>query len=305
MLNVSMSIETPDKTERLDTQTFFEKLFTSLPDAIVVVDSEGRILEANPQTESLFGYACSELLGSRVEILIPERFRSAHAAHRGHFGNHPHIRPMGSGLELFARRKDGSEFPVDIMLSPLETERGRLVLAVIRDITEQKRLEGELRELVSSDPLTRLGNYRRLQEAFDAEIKWFQRTGRSSALLLLDVDGLKAINDAYGHLAGSRALCRLADALRTECRAVDTPARHGGDEFAVILPDTNADGARNLARRVADRLVNDVRNPLHFSYGVAAYPHDGQTLQQLLSAADRPLYEMKKSKRTQNDGQQS
>ena len=289
----------------LDTRTFFEKVFTSLPDAIVVVDSEGRILEANPQTESLFGYACSELLGSRVEILIPERFRLAHAAHHGDYWNHPHIRPMGSGHELYGRRKDGSEFPVDIMLSPLETDRGPLVVGVIRDITERKRLEGELRQLVSSDPLTGLGNYRRLEEAFDQETKWFQRTGRSCALLLLDVDGLKAINDTCGHLAGSRALCRLGDALRVECRAIDTAARHGGDEFAVILPDTNADGARNLARRVASRLSSVVDYPLSFSFGVADYPYDGQTLHQLLSAADRPLYEMKKSKHLQNEGHQS
>ncbi len=289
-------MRTVENTVQLDTRTFFEKLFTSLPDAIVVVDNEGRIAEANPQTESLFGYACSELLGSPIEILIPERFRSSHAGHRGGFGKHPHIRPMGAGLELLGRRKDGSEFPVDIMLSPMETERGRHVLCVIRDMTVQKRLETDLRRLVSSDPLTGLGNYRRLEEAFDTERKWFQRTGRSCALLLLDVDGLKKINDTFGHLAGSRALCRLGDALRAECRAVDTAVRHGGDEFAVILPDTKADGAQSLARRVAGRLASDADNPLCFSYGVAVYPQDGQTLHQLLSFADRPLYEMKKSK---------
>jgi diguanylate cyclase (GGDEF)-like protein/PAS domain S-box-containing protein len=288
----------------LDTRTFFEKLFTSLPDAIVVVDGEGRIAEANPQTESLFGYVCSELLGSPIEILIPERFRSSHAGHRGGFDSHPHIRPMGAGHELFGRRKDGSEFPVDIMLSPLETDRGRHVLCVIRDMTVQKRLEAELRRLVSSDPLTGLGNYRRLEEAFDTERKWFQRIGRSCALLLLDVDGLKAINDTFGHLAGSRALCRLGDALRAECRAIDTAVRHGGDEFAVILPDTKADGAQSLAHRVADRLASDADNPLPFSYGVAVYPQDGQTLHQLLSFADRPLYEMKKSKKIEKKGQQ-
>jgi len=300
-----MSVKNSEKTERLDTQTFFEKLFTSLPDAIVVVDSEGRIVEANPQTESLFGYVCSELLGSRIEILLPERFRSSHEAHRGEYGRHAHARPMGAGLELYGRRKDGSEFPVDIMLSPLETANGRFVLGVIRDITEQKRLEEALRQLVSSDPLTGLGNYRRLEEAFDREAKWFQRTGRSCALLLLDVDGLKAINDTFGHLAGSRALCRLADALRAECRAIDTAVRHGGDEFAVILPDTNADGARSLARRAADRLASGVDNPLHFSYGIAVYPQDGQTLHQLLSFADRPLYEMKKSKRIEYERRQA
>lgn len=288
----------PDKVQRLDTQTLYEKLFASSPDAIVVVDSEGCILEANPQIESLFGYSCNDLLGSPVEILIPERFRPVHSTHRRDYGNNACVRPMGTGLQLHGRRKDGSEFPVDVMLSTVETAGGRFVLGVIRDVTERKHLEAELRQLVSSDPLTGLGNYRRLQEVFEAETKWFQRTGRSAALLLLDLDGLKKINDTHGHHVGSRALCRLASAIQAECRVIDIAARHGGDEFAVILPDTKAEGAQSLARRIASRLAKDREDPpVSFSYGVGAYPHDGKTLNQLLEVADLPLYEMKKSKR--------
>jgi two-component system, cell cycle response regulator len=288
----------PHRTQRPDSKTLFESLFASSPDGIIVVDREGCIKEANPQIETVFGYACSELLGSPVEILIPERFRLVHTAHRNAYSNQPNMRPMGTGMELYGRRKDGSEFPVDIMLSPVETAGGLLVLGVVRDITERKRLEQELRQLALSDPLTGLGNYRRLQEAFETESKWYQRIGRPSALLLLDVDGLKKINDTHGHLVGSRALCRLADVLRAECRAIDTATRHGGDEFSVILPDANAEGARNLADRLTSRLASDGQVPsFSFSYGVAVYSGDVKTLDQLLAVADRALYAMKKSQR--------
>ncbi len=153
-------------------QALFEKLFASSPDGILVVDNEGRILEANPQIESLFGYACSELLGSPVEILIPERFRQAHTSHRSAYSNQANMRSMGTGLELYGKRKDGSEFPVDIMLSPVETDEGQLVMGVVRDITERKQSEEAMRQLALSDPLTGLGNYRRLQVAFDTATKW-------------------------------------------------------------------------------------------------------------------------------------
>ncbi len=118
-----------------------EKTFECCPDALLVCDPDGRIAQCNPQMESMFGYSRSELLGQPVEILIPERFRRIHPAHRGKYISQPRMRAMGIGLELHGRRKDGSEFPVDIMLSPIETAEGRVVLSVIRDITERKKAE--------------------------------------------------------------------------------------------------------------------------------------------------------------------
>jgi PAS domain S-box-containing protein len=121
--------------------TTVRQLLDAAPDAIVVVDAEGRIALVNKQTERLFGYARGDLLGREVEVLIPERFRGAHVGHRTRFVSAPKIRPMGSGLELFGRKRDGAEFPIEVSISPLATPGGMLVSANIRDITDRKRNE--------------------------------------------------------------------------------------------------------------------------------------------------------------------
>ncbi len=137
-------MSSPTTQRTASSQALFEKLFEFSPDAIIVSNLEGKIAEVNGQVEKFFGYDRSELLGQSVEILIPERFRRAHPAHRKDYAFHPQTRPMGMGLELYGRRKDGSEFPVDIMLSPVDTGDGKVVLSVIRDLTEKKRFEEAL-----------------------------------------------------------------------------------------------------------------------------------------------------------------
>lgn len=127
-----------------DTSAFFQTMLETAPDAMVIIDSGGVVAVANNQAELMFGYEREELIGRPVEMLLPERLHIRHAQHRRTFNENPSLRPMGSGLELFARRKDGSEFPVEISLSPVTISSGQYVSSVIRDVSKQKRLEAEL-----------------------------------------------------------------------------------------------------------------------------------------------------------------
>ena len=161
-------------------------------------------------------------------------------------------------------------------------------------LLDNSRLFKQVQHLAISDPLTGLANYRHLIDVLESEIERSGRTDREFSVLLLDLDGLKSINDRFGHLVGSRALRRLADVLRVHSRAVDTPARYGGDEFALVMPETGAQAARQVASRIRERLASQTEQPkISVSVGVAVYPSSGATAERLLMAADEALYAMK------------
>jgi diguanylate cyclase (GGDEF)-like protein len=170
-----------------------------------------------------------------------------------------------------------------------------MALALAAMSAERKYVEAQVRSLAVTDPLTCLANYRMLVDTLDAEIRRFGRTDRPFTLLLLDMDGLKQINDTYGHLTGSRALCRLADILRVHCRSMDTAARYGGDEFAIVIPEADVEDASRVLRRIQNRVASDAEHPpFTVSIGAAVYPADGGTRDALLVAADMALYRMKR-----------
>lgn len=161
-------------------------------------------------------------------------------------------------------------------------------------LLDNAQLFDQVSRLASSDSLTGLANHRRLFEVLETELQRSRRTGRSFGLLLFDLDGLKKINDKYGHLTGSRAIKRLGVALRSNSRTIDTPARYGGDEFALILPESGENEAKQAAVRICEQLANDGEDPaISVSVGLAVYPADGTSIEKLLSAADAALYRMK------------
>jgi diguanylate cyclase (GGDEF)-like protein len=161
-------------------------------------------------------------------------------------------------------------------------------------LLDNARLFSRVRTLAISDSLTGLANYRHLVDVLQNELERSGRTNRSFSVLLMDLDGLKKINDRYGHVIGSRALSRVAAILTLNCRSIDTAARYGGDEFALVLPETNQFAAEQVVDRIRNCLTADEEAPpLSISIGVATFPKCGVTVQQLFEYADRSLYAMK------------
>jgi len=188
----------------------------------------------------------------------------------------------------------------DISLEPLRDANRAIVgcIGVALDITDRKKTEEEIRHQATHDGLTGLVNYREFYAGLEKEVHRAGRSHHSFGLLLLDLDGLKGINDRLGHLAGNRALRRLAKVMKDNCRVSDFAARYGGDEFAILLIDADAERVQQIAQRIANRLSEQPDEPrLSVSIGSAIYPADGQTPQELLETADRRLYRNKKELR--------
>jgi diguanylate cyclase (GGDEF)-like protein len=205
-----------------------------------------------------------------------------------------------NGLGPYARLSPSESFVLLQMWAGI-TAVTSLVLAAV--VAAQRDIQGTWRELAVTDPLTGLANHRQLVQALEAEIKRSRRTAQPLAVVLLDLDGLKQINDRYGHLSGSLAIRRVAEALLGSCRATDTAARFGGDEFALVLPETGEAAAWHVARGVVDRLATDAEKPnLSISVGVAVYPGHGETVEALLNAADVALYETKERRKSRASG---
>jgi diguanylate cyclase (GGDEF)-like protein/PAS domain S-box-containing protein len=265
--------------------------FRALAEAIacgIFVHRGGQLQYVNYVAESMTGYAREELLSMEFWDLI-------HPDHRELIINRGVARHGALGQqEVKILTKNGGERWLDISTAMIEFDGMQASLVSAFDLTEHKHAAEKAQLLAVTDPLTGLGNYRRLVEGFDTEVKRTRRTGRPFAILLLDLDQLKNINDRYGHMIGSQALCRLADVLRIFCRAIDTATRYGGDEFAIILPETTVAGAKHVASRIRSLLATDSFQPrLSASVGVALYPQDGESMEALLRIADRELYAMK------------
>lgn len=275
----------------------FRLLVEAAPDGILQVDAQGRIRQANPAAQAMFGYTEAELVGRSVEILLPEERRGRRARLRAAWRGPPRSRPMAAVPNLTARRRDGSIFPVDIALASLPSGEGGV--AFVRDITERKAYEERLRHQATHDALTGLPNRLLLMDRLAQAIALARREGKRIGVLLLDLDNFKLVNDNFGHLQGDALLMEVATRLHAATRAGDTLARLGGDEFAAVLINVQ-DKAQ--VRYVAERLLGVLAQPVWLgnheivpaaSIGHCLFPDDGDTAETLLRRADAAMYAAK------------
>ncbi|MBK5307169.1 MAG: GGDEF domain-containing protein [Frankiaceae bacterium] len=279
------------------------QLVECAPDGILAVDDEGSILLVNQQVELMLGYRREELINQPVEMLLPDRFRAAHAGYRREFAASPAVRPMGGGGRLRARRKDGTELDVEISLAPLRIGSRTIVGAVIRDITDRAHALADLEHRALHDPLTGLPNRALLMDRLRTALSRQERAGGGTGVLFLDVDHLKAVNDSLGHAAGDALLTSVSERIGAVLRPADTLARLGGDEFVVL---TEQVPAMPELCELSERVLTAVRVPLDHaghdlhpsvSIGVAFARPGRSDADQLLRDADAAMYRAKRARR--------
>ncbi|QJT07485.1 sensor domain-containing diguanylate cyclase [Oceanidesulfovibrio marinus] len=274
-------------------------------DAMIVIDGNGSVQFWNHAAENMFGYLEAEALGMDVHVLVVEeedrKRADAGTAHFAKTGEGPIVGSIG---EFQARRKDGTVFPVEHAVAAFRMHGAWYAVGSVRDKTEQKEAEKELQRLATTDSLTGLANRRHFFDGCRKEIERHKRYGVAVSLLMLDVDLFKKINDTWGHDTGDRVLKEVAAHMLLTLRDVDLCGRIGGEEFAVLLPETDLQGAAEAAERVRASLENicfileeGARVCVTASLGVAEMGGSEDTLQELIKRADDALYEAKETGR--------
>ena len=284
-----------------EAQAMLASVVRSSDDAIITRAIDGRVMSWNPGAERLYGYPEDEAVGQPWGKLIPdelveeerERQRRAYGGERvEHY-------------ETRRRRKDGTLLDVSLTLSPLRDSEGSLIgiSTIARDITQRKRFEAQLKQLANNDPLTGLYNRYRFEEELIEELASGQRYGHPGAVLVLDLDNFKYVNDGFGHGAGDEVLRGISELLRARMRRSDVIARLGGDEFALLLRNADDGHARDVAQDLLERIraytpqVDGQPIRMAASIGVTVIDHGMATAADLIADADRAMYDAKESGR--------
>ena len=290
------------KDELEKSQNQLRAIIHNVMDGIIMINESGEIHGFNPAAEQIFGYSQQEIMGKNVNMLMPEPHRNQHDAYISRYLSTGQGRIIGMrGQEVTAARKSGEQFPVELSLSEMMLGGKRYFIGILRDITERKLTEKKIAHLAHYDYLTDLPNRARFLDNLDHSIALAKRNKYKVAVLFLDLDGFKLVNDTLGHDGGDLLLKVVAKRLKETIRGSDTVARVGGDEFIFVLDNV---GSNENAAFVAKKIIDVLSEPFVIdgrqcrvggSIGISIYPVDSEDNDVLIKQADDAMYLAKQS----------
>jgi diguanylate cyclase (GGDEF)-like protein/PAS domain S-box-containing protein len=275
------------------------KILEMAAEGIVSIDTKGKMLSFNRAAQTIFGYSEEEVIGQNVSMLMPPPHRDSHDEYLAHYLQTGEAHVIGKTRELQGRRKNGMPFPLELSITEIKYGDAHLFTAVLRDVSEQKLALKRIEQLAHYDELTHLPNRSLLYDRLGHAITMAKRNRGSIALMYIDLDGFKQVNDTMGHHMGDLLLRQTAERLRLCVRESDTLARIGGDEFTILLNDAQE---RENVEKVARKIIHSIDQPFDLeghearigaSVGIARYPYDAPTSGTLLIVADKAMYAAK------------
>lgn len=285
-----------------------QAIVESMLDGVIRIDSKGEILTFNNGAEDIFGYQCDEIIGKNISILIDSPHSAHHDNYLSNYFNSGISNITSRIRELDARHKNGSFFPIELSVVELKMTEEINYICIVRDITQRKKREQEIHQLAFYDSLTQLPNRRLLLNKLQNTIAHCSRNNNYAALLFLDLDNFKDLNDSAGHDIGDALLCQVAARLTQSVRQVDTVSRLGGDEFVIVLEDLNNDKqtAANQIESFSKKIINLLKQEFNLegitynssaSIGVTMFNSADISKEELLKQADMAMYKAKEAGR--------
>jgi diguanylate cyclase (GGDEF)-like protein/PAS domain S-box-containing protein len=275
------------------------KILEMAAEGIVSIDTKGNIQSFNLAAQKIFGYSEAEIIGKNVSVLMPPPHRDRHDGYIARYLQTGQAHVIGKTQEFQGRRKNGMPFPMEISVTEVKFGDAHFFTALLRDIGEQKLALQRIEQLAHYDPLTHLPNRTLFYDRLGQAIVVAKRNRQTLALLFIDLDGFKQVNDMHGHHIGDLLLVQVAERLRLCVRESDTLARLGGDEFTMILNDARE---REAVATLAGKIVESIAQPFDLegqtvqigaSIGIARYPDDAPSKGMLLIVADKAMYAAK------------
>jgi diguanylate cyclase (GGDEF)-like protein/PAS domain S-box-containing protein len=273
-----------------------EGILNTVADGIMSLDDHGNIQSFNPAAENIFGFSRKEVIGRNIRILMPESLQGDPFAS---FGTE-WASALVPDREVVGRRKDGDIFPMEMAVREMRQGENLTFTSIVRDITARKKAEERVHNLAHFDSLTGLPNRHLLADRLEEALKRASRHNNEIALMFIDLDKFKAINDQLGHAAGDTALKIVAERLTASARRTDTIARVGGDEFVAVLEDLHSIGE---VKKIATKMIKAISEVMQIgssecslgaSIGISVYPDHADNITSLMHCADQAMYAIKK-----------